>query len=576
MERLERILLRLDGKGYRAYKEIKGCYHFKELDLYIDHVQGDPFASPSKLRIRMDQKYSKIPVHLFHNPVRKMACEDFLTRRFQTQIRKAGTVVRGSGKSGSIEIDCGGQEVLQRTSMEINSNWVEARIEVGLPANGRRILGREAAYLLVDTLPSLANNALEMEMSERERFEEFIECVENQESIRDRLDTLGLCAFVANGSILPRISGHLDLPMRKGAIPFRSPVEMEICLEVPNPISRECREKRIRGMGIRRGVNLIVGGGYHGKSTLLQALERCVYPHIPGDGREYVITDCSAVKIRAEDGRRIEKVNISPFISNLPFGKDTQRFSSTDASGSTSQAANIIEAVEIGSKLLLMDEDTCATNFMIRDTRMQQLVASQDEPIKPFIDWVRELHEQLGISTTLVMGGCGDYLELADQVLFLKDYGVSMQTEKAREVCKIWKTGREREAAESFPRDLERIPSPDGVNPSRGRNEFKIQLLGLDRIIFGREEIDLRQVEQIVDPSQLRAIGYSIYALSKRMGKGRSLVELLEEWEKILDEKGLDNLSLFPGNGEHPGRFSKPRRFELAAALNRMRTLRFI
>ena len=101
-------------------------------------------------------------------------------------------------------------------------------------------------------------------------------------------------------------------------------------------------------MGIRKGITLIVGGGYHGKSTLLKALEAGVYNHIAGDGREFVITDDTAFKLRAEDGRSITGVDISPFIKNLPNKKDTVHFSTEDASGSTSQAANLMEALESG------------------------------------------------------------------------------------------------------------------------------------------------------------------------------------------------------------------------------------
>ena len=173
----------------------------------------------------------------------------------------------------------------------------------------------------------------------------------------------------------------------KNGIHFVSPSSMEVTLNLPN-------HGPLKGMGIPKGITLIVGGGYHGKSTLLEALELGVYNHIAGDGREYVITESDAVKIRAEDGRSIKSADISLFINDLPNGKDTCCFYTEDASGSTSQAANVMEAIETGSRLLLIDEDTSATNFMIRDELMQRVVKRSQEPITPFIERVQWLAQE--------------------------------------------------------------------------------------------------------------------------------------------------------------------------------------
>lgn len=139
---------------------------------------------------------------------------------------------------------------------------------------------------------------------------------------------------------------------------------MEISIDLPFGNS-------IRGMGIPEGVTLIIGGGYHGKSTLLQALEQGVYNHVKGDGREYVITRADALKLRAEDGRAVSHLDLSLFIHDLPNGKDTHCFSTEDASGSTSQAAGVLEGMEAETSCFLIDEDTSATNFLVRDAFMQ-------------------------------------------------------------------------------------------------------------------------------------------------------------------------------------------------------------
>jgi predicted ABC-class ATPase len=331
---------------------------------------------------------------------------------------------------------------------------------------------------------------------------------------------------------------------------------------------------KISGMGIPEGVTLIVGGGYHGKSTLLNALSLGVYNHIPGDGRELVVSHPKVVKIRAEDGRRIEKVNISPFISNLPFGRDTDAFSTEDASGSTSQAANIIESVEIGGQVLLIDEDTSATNFMIRDHRMQELVAKKKEPITPFIDKVRQLHRELGLSTILVIGGSGDYFDVADLVICMEEYLPRDATEQARGIAARYRAERRAEGGKSFGRISDRRPLGGSLDPRRGGKSVKIGARGMQAIQFGLQNIDLSAVEQLVDVSQTRAIGDAVYFASRYMDGNRTLKEIVHLVMAEVNRKGLDVLSPFSSVGSPAfGDYAWFREIELAAALNRLRTL---
>ena len=276
----------------------------------------------------------------------------------------------------------------RQTAVQITSDGaVEARFVVGLPAAGRRVLTREAVGLLVDDVPSVVRTSLCAESYPAEELLLHAEVNEDADALRSLLPEMGLVAFVADGAVLPRRSGIEQAPMLDRAVPFESPASLRVHVDLPNAGSAS-------GAGIPRGVTLIVGGGYHGKSTLLEALERGVYNHRPGDGRERVVSDPTAVKIRAKDGRSISGVDISPFIGPLPLGQGTRRFDSADASGSTSQAAAIVEAVEAGAGTLLVDEDTAATNFMIRDRRMQALVPRDLEPITPFVDRVRLLHSR--------------------------------------------------------------------------------------------------------------------------------------------------------------------------------------
>ncbi len=558
---LRRLLLGLDNRGYKAYKDIQGSYAFPDFTLIIDHVQGDPFAAPSKLRVRVPQTAAGFPHDTYRSRSRQIALCDYVTRRFDRAAREVSGR-RGTGKSGLIAIDRPGQEVLERTSAYVTDEYVEARFVVGLPARGRRILGRQAAQMLCDDVPQIVHHALKYRSVDHRHLQRHVETVEDADWLRRQLAERRLVAFVPDGAILPRRSGVDDRPLPAGAVRFKSPASLWVEFTRPNlgPIA---------GMGIPEGVTLIVGGGYHGKSTLLRAIELGVYNHIPDDGREFVVTDPAAVKIRAEDGRRVAGVNISPFINNLPQGQSTAKFSTDNASGSTSQAANIIEALEAGARLLLVDEDTAATNFMIRDHRMQELIAKEREPITPFIDKVRQLYIDHGVSTILVMGGSGDYFDVADTVIAMENFLPHDVTAEARAIARKYATERTPEGGEHFGQITPRVPLPGSLDPSRGRRAVKLQVRDVDAMVFGTEDIDLSAVEQIVDESQVRAIAQAmVYAKRRYMDGRQPLSEVLNRVMDDIAARGLDSLAPFPS-----GDLAMFRRFELAAALNRLRTL---
>jgi len=562
-EDLRRTLQRIDGRGYKAYKDIEGQYDFGPYRLAIDHTQGDPFAAPSRVRVLVPLRETGFAPDLWSRKPREVAFRDYLARAFHQAIRRHVKGRRGSGKSGLVEIDRGGQEILERTSVLIRDGWLEVRFVVGLPAAGRTVLGREAQAIFFEEIPRVVGRALFPRSLDEGALRRHVEVAEDQEALRDTLRELKLVAFVAEGAVLPRRSGVDDRPLTQGVVPVEVPFELEVTVELPN-------RGPVRGMGIPEGVTLIVGGGFHGKSTLLKALERGVYNHIPGDGREYVVTDHGAVKIRAEDGRYIEQVDISPFIAGLPFGKDTCSFSTENASGSTSQAANIMEALEVGARVLLIDEDTSATNFMIRDERMQALVAKEKEPITPFVDKVRKLYTDLGVSTVLVMGGSGDYFEVASTVIMMDNYRPRCVTERAKEIARRYTSRRRDEGGETFGRVTPRAPLPESFDPSRGRREVKIEAKGLHHILYGTTSIDLSALEQLVDQSQTRALGAMIHRYATRYADGnRTLREGLELLMKEVEEGGLD--CLLP---HKVGNLAMPRVFELAGAINRMRTLK--
>ena len=561
-EDLAAELRRIDGRGYKAYKDIEGSYAFPTHTLHVDHAQGDPFAEPSRVRLEVPQARAGLPAALWRGRVRNRALCDFLTRAASEACWRVSRR-EGTGKSGLILIDAPGQEVLERSSVSVDDRRVEARIAVGLPAAGRRILGESATDILCHRLPAVVEAALAAEGIDLEAAARHVEAAEDQSWLRGQLHASGMVAFVGDGSVLPRASGADTRPMGSGAVPFESPESLRCEFALPN-------RGRVAGMGIREGITLIVGGGYHGKSTLLSAIELGVYDHCPGDGRELVVALGDAVKIRAEDGRSVRRVDISPFIANLPLGKGTGDFSTEDASGSTSQAANIVEAVESGTSLLLIDEDTSATNFMTRDRRMQALVRKEKEPITPFIDKARQMFDELGVSTVIVVGGVGDYLDVADTVIMMDSYRPLDVTTEAERVVSTYASERDREGGERFGSVSRRAPDPLSLDPRRGKRSEKVSARDTSTLVFGRETIDLSAVEQLVSASQTRAIGAALLMMSKKLMDGRRTVgELLDLLDSTIDERGLDALSPL-----RLGNYARPRRQEIAAALNRSRALR--
>lgn len=569
---LHQTLQQLDQRGYKAYKSLRGSYDFPGFTLWIDRVQGDPFASPSQCRIQVPQSLAQFPKELYGdslhngNRTREIALRDYLTR----QISYAMQTVRehrGTGNSGLIAMTTPQQQILERTAVLITEEWVEIRFVVGLPAIGRRIAGHQAAAMLCEQLPQLVAQTLHYERLDAAAIQHHIETAADTDWLRQQLVQKNLVAFVADGAILPRRSGVDDRPLPE-AIPFRSPESLRVEFHCPH-------RGRITGMGIPAGVTLIVGGGYHGKSTLLQATKRGIYNHVPGDGREFVVTHPDAVKIRAEDGRSVAGVDISPFINHLPQERSTTHFSTQNASGSTSQAANIIEALELGAQVLLVDEDTSATNLMIRDRRMQTLIAKEKEPITPFVDKIRQLYTELGVSTILVMGGSGDYFDVADTVIALDTFRPSDVTAQAKAIVQQYPTVRDSEGGQQFGIQVTRVLTPQslglqrrvGLWPAFGNRPPKIQVRDLNNLVIDKEAIDLSAVEQLVDVGQVRAIAAAILWLQQQNPR-QPFTEALQDLMTVLDTEGLDTFSTIP-----QGDWATFRIFELAAALNRWRRL---
>ena len=559
---LRALLKNIDRKGYPAYKGAQGIYDFGNYFLSIDHVQGDPFASPSKLTILVRGKSAGFPASFYDTKYKAVALCDHLTRLFYQALTKISFRAKGSGKSGLFSISKCGQQVLERTACTIDpkNGDIYVHFEAGFPANGRTVNARELDKMLFSLLPDCVSSSLFYKNINQKALKETIDLSEDQHTIRTNLDHMGLVAFIADGSILPRESGISQKPL-KHCVTFQSPDTYRVSFDLPH-------HGKITGMGIPKGITLIVGGGYHGKSTLLKALELGVYDHRKGDGREFVITDPTAMKIRAEDGRSITNTDISMFINNLPNGKDTVSFCTEDASGSTSQAANVVEAIESGSSLFLIDEDTSATNFMIRDELMQRVILRDQEPITPFIERVRELYERYGISSIIVAGSCGSYFHPADHIIQMDQYVPKDITDAAKTAAKDF-------PMVSLPEN--RHPDPcfdrcfESGNDLKKDRRIKMKTLGKDAFSINKETVDLRYVEQIVDSEQTTALSYALlYAKLHLMDGKRDIREVVDELMTLIDSNGLEYLldcKYIKAN------LAMPRKQEIIATLNRYRSL---
>ena len=565
---LRQEIRRIDRKGYPAYKDLAGSWAFPKYTLSIDHVQGDPFAAPSKVSIWVSGRRSGFPGELYSTAERRIAFEDGLVRAFSEEAARFSFRAHGSGKSGLIGCSRPGQEILERTACHVDpaSGDIVMRMEIGFPANGRSISAGELIRILFEYLPAISERTLFRHREDEAKKRAAAELADDQAFLRRYLLENDLVAFVANGSVLPRESGVSQRPLKK-AVPFRSPGEMEVTIRLPH-------RGEVSGMGIAKGITLIVGGGYHGKSTLLEALERGVYNHIAGDGRELVITEETAVKIRAEDGRRICGTDISMFINNLPSGTDCRRFYSDNASGSTSQAANTIEAIEAGCRTFLIDEDTCATNFMLRDALMAKVVSEEKEPITPFIARARDLYEKEGISTVLVAGSSGAYFRIADRVIQMDEYVPREITEKARAAALAFGPGNELPES-SWPGTpvFDRVPAR-AKNRESGQRRAKSKVMGKDSFSINRENVDLRGLAQIADTEQVQALAQCLKVLEAEIFDGnRTVREALALLESRIGQEGLTALS---DTRRNVPAMAMPRRQEIFQCVNRYRSLGLI
>ncbi|MGF1719399.1 ABC-ATPase domain-containing protein [Vibrio kyushuensis] len=547
MDQLTAVLKKLEKQNYRAYQQIKGQYDFGDFVLHIDHIQADPYASASRFRATRAWSLTGLDWLKEQSYDYQVAARDFIARSFAEFAKQ----------DNNISIAHSGQTVLDSTSVLFTDEGIELRFRINLPADSRNILAKKALNIITFYLPKFIRKCtLERELN-KDALINHCQVIEDQAAMRAQLAENNLTAFIANGSVLPRIAGNCDFPM-KDAVAFTAPESLQVTLDTPH-------QGKVTGMGIPKGITLVVGGGFHGKSTLLNAIERSIYNHIPGDGREGIVTDTDAMKIRAEDGRCVHHLNLSNYINHLPMGKDTADFTTQDASGSTSQAAWLQESIEAGARSILIDEDTSATNFMIRDERMQALVSKGQEPITPLVDRIGQLRDSLEISTIVVMGGSGDYLDVADTVIQMHDYQPVDVTEKAKQVILQHPSERTNECESPLETFKPRAIHCAALQTLLAEGKFRVSAKGKESLRFGKEFTDLTALEQLESSSEINAIGWAWFQFAQTPGWCQNPAKTFAE------QLGDDWHVNMPNNGD----LAKPRVLDVMSALNRMRKSQF-
>ena len=498
MKALYQKIRTLNGKNYGLYKSLADKpWDFGDFVLEFIHVQGDPYAPPSRVLLRSKLATLGYAPEWSSGFERRLALSDFLLRRLGGLVQE-----KYSGKDAAVVFDVAGPEMLVRNSLWIDNGELRACLQVRLPGDGRKIQAEAAAEILTMVMPDLVSAGLYCSKADEPAMQDHYRVLAERKEILAEMERRGLCAFVPDGAVLPRASGLSEMPL-EGAVPFVAPEEMAVTL---NACGRE-----IRGMGIPKGISVITGGAFHGKSTLLQALTRAVYPHVPGDGREGIVVDETALRVGVEDGRSVRGTDLSMFVRDLPGGISTKDFNTLSASGSTSEAANLLEAMEAGAKTFFIDEDSSAVNFLIRDVRVRKLLGDEREPLIPLTDRIREL-ASAGMNFILVAGACGDYLDIADNIIVMANY----KAECAKSTMSSWKAegligSTEAGKINARPFAAYMQPLQKSVRPASAvERQVKVKLAGDTLLQIGFLVADTSRLVTLVDKQQRLGAGFML------------------------------------------------------------------
>ena len=257
---LKQLLFSINHKSYPAYKSTR-CLSVSALHTLHRPRAGRSVRRSIARQLHVNGRTAAFPASLYDTYEKRVALQDYLLRQFARAIAPYSFRAKGSGKSGLLGISRCGQEILERTACVLNPSdgSLIVNMEIGFPANGRTIASQELIRILFDFLPGCVEKSLFYRALDPKACANVAYLCEDQQAIRSALKEKGLLPSSPTAPFSRAETGVSDLPM-KHAVPFTSPESLRVTLDLPNrgPVS---------GMGIPLGVTLIVGGGFHGKST---------------------------------------------------------------------------------------------------------------------------------------------------------------------------------------------------------------------------------------------------------------------------------------------------------------------
>ena len=558
------LLAEIDGKPFAEYERLLGDFDFARYVIKCSKIEITRDAENPVFNIRVPQSIAELPGHLYDSPVRRTALEDYLVRNLCAVTERIARFNESGWARRNILIAEPGQKILPRTAVIVTKEYIDARIRIALPykvyATGERLVDAEMARkVFFEDLPEVVSSSIFCCNLDLDEAEEFVNGMEDADRVRQTLSTLGLVSFVGEGSLLAR-EPNSDLPDYERIAPFEVSESAQTEIEVPN-------SGKIIGLGIPVGLTVVLGDAANGRKDFMSAIAAGVFNHIPGDGREAVVTVSDAVQIEVDRGRSVQEVNITPFLSEAEDGNPAS-YSTRSADSFISQAAGTIEALEVGARVLIFDENTSASAFLTTDARVAALLGST--PRASLAQRARQIVDELGIS--LVIGGenlVAEYIPLADTVLKVEDFQVTNITEEAKALNLALPP--EAAAVNLGPMlGRSRWIMPSSIDAAVGNKDVVIEAVDLKAIQFGRSVIELDSVPQIADESQTLTLGLLLYYAKLRyMQEGYPLREMLDMIDRDLSSEGLGTISR-----DLRGDLARPRRYELAAALNRLPTFR--
>lgn len=564
------LLAGLDGQPFSEYQQLVGDFDFSRYVIKCSRIDlNSSDALAPVFSIRIPQTIAEIPEYLFDTPVRRTAMEDLLLRRLADHIGAVANYDHNGIARRHIHSAAPNQKILPRNALLLTSEYIEVYVRITLPTQqviveGEPVVsidGDMAQHIFFDDLPEIVSNSLlycNIDAAEADRF---VNNMEDADHLRQHLAASGQVSYLAEGAMISRMAGS-DLPDYENLLPMEMDEELIEEVDVPHAGT-------VRGMGVPTGLTLVLGESDSGRVELMNAIAQGIYNHIPGDGRERIVTVADAVNIRSEVGRPIQQVDISAFAEEFPDGSNPASCSTVSAGAFTSQAASTVEALEAGARVLLYDEHSSSSTFLSSDTRVTPLLGKSSRNTLAAI--ARRMVDELGIS--MVVAGSSlvaEFIPIADKILKVENFRISDITEEAKalEIAVPEAAGETVNLGSMLSRA--RWAMPSSIDPSIGREDLVILAEDADFLQFGRSLVDLDGVSQLADADQTRAIGFVLYYAKLRyMDEGYSIREILDLVDRDLSNEGLNTLVR-----ELRGDLARPRRYEVAATLNRLPSFR--